>query len=127
MQSCAISSGMNKHSKTRRCAICGVEYEICVSCEKTNSWKVHTDTATHYEYLCILMDYKVKRDAEKAYKALTERGFDFNEADSFLPGAKALAEEIFFAVNINEEEVFDTEEDYVETDEYQLDEEPDYL
>ena len=98
MRSCATSSGMNKRSKTRRCAICGVEYEICVSCEKINGWRVHTDTAEHYEYLCILMEYKVQGDAEKAYKALAARGFDFNKIDSFQPAVKVLAEEIFFAV-----------------------------
>lgn len=124
MQSCAISFGMNKHSKTRRCAICGVEYEICVSCEKTHSWRVHTDTAAHYEYLCILMEYKVKRDAEKAYKALTERGLDFNEVDSFMPGAKALAEEIFFTVNIDEDETSVEEKSDVMAAELQSNDEP---
>lgn len=49
------------------------------------------------------MEYKVKRDAEKAYIALVERGFDFNNMDTYQPAVKALAEEIFLSVDIHEE------------------------
>ena len=45
----------------RACSVCGAMYETCYVCEKTKSWRVHTDTLDHYYILTVLMDYKTDR------------------------------------------------------------------
>lgn len=79
----------------RRCKVCGAEYKTCLSCEKSRSWRIHTDTAEHYFILGVLMDYQSGHDAEKARLALTKRGIGVDDSDGFLPGVKSLMGEIF--------------------------------
>lgn len=81
-----------KHIK--RCRICGAEYDGCVSCDDKRSWLALTDTQEHFYILCVLMDYKIDRDAKRAYDALKRRGFQFGHKEVYLKGAASLLDEI---------------------------------
>lgn len=77
--------------------MCGAAYESCYSCEKANSWRVHTDTADHYYILTVLMDYKSGHDARRAYRALRKRGVDFHDTEGYVPSVQKLLAEIYAA------------------------------
>lgn len=87
--------------QTKRCKVCGKEYELCVSCEKTHSWKVHTDNPEHYYIFITLMQYQTDHNAKSAYRALRKRGVDFNKTDEYLPSVQRLMAEIYAVVNEN--------------------------
>ena len=71
-----------------------MEYESCASCEKTRSWRVHTDTAEHYAILVVLMDYQRNRDAEAAYRDLLKYGVDFSHTENYISSVRALFRQI---------------------------------
>lgn len=77
------------------CKICGAEYEVCYSCEKKHSWKMHTDTEEHFYIFGVLMEYQVAHDAKQAYNALRKRGIDFRDTAQFLPSVQKLLAEIY--------------------------------
>lgn len=74
--------------------MCGCEYEVCYSCSKINSWRMHTDTEEHFYIFGVLMEYLTSHNAENAYEQLLRRGIDPHNTDGFLPGPKELMEEI---------------------------------
>lgn len=90
-------------NKLIRCKVCGRPYEACYSCEKDRGWRMHTDTAEHYQILCILMDYKIHKDAECAYQALKKIGVDLNDTSGYEPSVTVLFEEISKSHDGNEE------------------------
>lgn len=77
-----------------RCKVCGAEYESCYSCEKDRGWRMHTDTAEHYQVLCTLMDYQTHKDAKSAYRALRKLGVDMQNVDGYVESVSALLREI---------------------------------
>lgn len=79
----------------KRCKVCGISYETCYSCEKSHSWRAHTDTADHYYVFCVLMDYQSGKDASECYRALRKRGVDFAKTEVFLPEVRDLLDEIY--------------------------------
>ena len=79
----------------KRCKVCGKAYETCYSCEKSHSWRAHTDTADHYYVFCVLMDYQGGKDAKECYRALRKRGVDFANTEAFLPEIRNLLDEIY--------------------------------
>lgn len=78
----------------KHCKVCGAEYELCYSCEKKNSWKVHADTEDHFYIFGVLMDYMVRRDAHQAYEALVRRGIDIHDTAGYIPSVQSLFAEI---------------------------------
>lgn len=47
-----------KEKANSKCAICGKDYYVCVSCKdfiNLHPWKYHTDTAEHYKIFQILL------------------------------------------------------------------------
>jgi len=79
----------------RACSVCGAMYDTCYVCEKTKSWRVHTDTLDHYYILTVLMDYKTDRDAKRAYRALRKRGVDFFRTEGYTESVRSLLGEIY--------------------------------
>lgn len=78
----------------KRCKVCGTEYEVCISCEKNHSWKVHTDTLEHYYLFTVLMAYQVDHNARRAYDALRKRGFNFRNIAEYTSDTRMLLTEI---------------------------------
>lgn len=79
---------------TAVCKVCGAEYELCAACEKSRSWRIHTDTLEHYRVLCICMEYQMYGDADKAYKSLLNAGADLHDMSAYTPSAAQLIGEI---------------------------------
>lgn len=85
---------MEKKEK-KRCKVCGTEYEMCYSCDKKHSWRMHTDTEDHFYIFGVLMEYQVTHDVKQAYNALRKRGIDFSNTTDFLPSVQKLLAEIY--------------------------------
>lgn len=77
-----------------RCKVCGVEYEVCASCKHEASWRLHTDTAEHYQILCALMEFKARGDAKKAYDICKRCGVDFENTGGYNDSVSALLQKI---------------------------------
>ena len=78
----------------RECKICGAKYETCYLCERQKSWRVHTDTASHYQIFVILMEYQSGRDASEVYDVLRRVGVDFNSLNIYREDIRRLLEKI---------------------------------
>ena len=84
---------------TCECKVCGAKYETCYTCEKSRSWRLHTDTLDHYYIFVVLMSYEVNHDAKAAYDALVEHGVNFDEISGYNPTVQKLLTEIKSAQN----------------------------
>lgn len=78
----------------KHCKVCGAEYELCYSCEKKYSWKVHTDTAEHYYIFGVLMEYQVSHNTKQAYSSLRKRGINLRDTAGFTPSVQKILAEI---------------------------------
>lgn len=85
----------------KHCKICEREYEVCISCEKNHSWKVHTDTVDHYYIFTVIMSYQVNHDAKQAYRTLRERGVDFHNTAEYKPHIREILAEIYALTHEN--------------------------
>lgn len=91
---------MEKKEK-KRCKVCGAEYEMCYSCDKKHSWRMHTDTEDHFYIFGVLMEYQVTHDAKQAYNALRKRYIDFHNTAGFSPSVQKLLAEIYTLAHEN--------------------------
>lgn len=85
----------------KRCKVCGIEYEMCYSCDKKNSWRMHTDTEEHFYIFGVLMEYQVTHNAKQAYNALRKRCIDFRNTAGFSPSVQKLLAEIYTLAHEN--------------------------
>lgn len=79
-----------------RCAICGKEYYLCVSCKKNDAtlvWKRHCDTPEHYKIYQLVKGYTTgvytKAEAKKRLKRI-----DTSDLDSLRDNIRAIILEI---------------------------------
>ena len=68
---------------------------MCYSCNKKNSWRMHTDTEEHFYIFGVLMEYMAEHNAKQAYNALKKHGLDFRNTEGFLPSVQKLLAEIY--------------------------------
>ena len=74
------------------CRICGSEYHIC-NCSSEYSWRKVTDTAEHYQIICVVRDYVNQIiDADKANSLLGK--LDLTGSEKFRQNIKDVINEI---------------------------------
>ena len=78
------------------CSICGNPYYLCMSCRdsiKVNPWKVHCDTAPHYQVYQVIHGYNTnvytKDEAKNKFKNI-----NLDDMDTFRPHIKKVIEDI---------------------------------
>lgn len=91
------------------CAICGKAYRVCVSCKSHSltPWKIHTDTAEHYQVFQILrgvtLGIYTKSEAKEKLEYL-----DLKDVDTYLLSIQNRIQKIIGHVDV--EPVVDTGE-----------------
>lgn len=85
----------------RNCKVCGISYKTCYSCEKEQSWRLHTDTHEHYYIWTVLMEYQSNHDAKQAYSILRKRGINLRNTAEYMPSVQALLAEIYALAHKN--------------------------
>ena len=78
------------------CSICGKEYYLCMSCRdsiKVNPWKMHCDTAPHYQVYQVIHGYNTnvytKDEARTKLKNI-----NLDDVESFRPHIKEIIKDI---------------------------------
>lgn len=78
------------------CSICGKEYYLCMSCRdsiKVNPWKMHCDTAPHYQVYQVIHGYNTnvytKDEARTKLKNI-----NLDDVESFRPHIKEIVKDI---------------------------------
>ena len=104
------------------CSICGNPYYLCMSCRdsiKVNPWKVHCDTAPHYQVYQVIHGYNTnvytKDEAKNKFKNI-----NLDDMDTFRPHIKKVIEDILKELdglfNINDVEKYIGYEVYSDQD-----------
>ena len=78
------------------CDICGEPYYLCVSCRdaiKVNPWKIHCDTATHYQVYQVIHGFNTKVYTKEEAKNKLQN-IDLRDIDSFRPHIKEVVKNI---------------------------------
>lgn len=78
------------------CDICGEPYYLCISCRdamKANPWKIHCDTATHYQVYQVIHGFNTKvytkEEARDKFKNI-----DLSDLETFRPHIKQIIVDI---------------------------------
>ena len=112
-----------------KCSICGKDYYLCVSCRDSigvNPWKIHCDTAAHYQVHQVVHGFSngiyTKDEAKKKLKNV-----DLRDLEEFRPHIKDIVkgilkeepivkavEEVRPVKEINETSITEVKEELVE-------------
>ena len=86
---------MPTQKNNAKCTICGKDYFVCKSCKSHNltPWKIHTDTAEHYQVFQILrgvfLGVYTKSEAKEKLQSL-----NLKDADTYLPSVQKQIQDI---------------------------------
>ena len=111
---------MQTQKANTKCAICGKDYYVCVSCKSHNltPWKVHTDTAEHYQVFQILRGVSLgvytKSEAKEKLDSL-----NLKDADTYIPSVQKRIKDIVGEVVEPVDDV-DVEKDELDSDKPEL-------
>lgn len=111
---------MQTQKANTKCAICGKDYYICVSCKSHNltPWKIHTDTAEHYQVFQILRGVSLgvytKSEAKEKLDSL-----NLKDVDTYIPSVQKHIKDIV-GTEVDAETPVDVEEDELDADKPEL-------
>ena len=114
---------MQTQKANTKCAICGKDYYVCVSCKSHNltPWKIHTDTAEHYQVFQILRGVSLgvytKSEAKEKLDSL-----NLKDVDTYIPSVQKRVKDIVGEVGEVVEPVddVDVEKDELDSDKPEL-------
>lgn len=111
---------MQTQKANTKCAICGKDYYICVSCKSHNltPWKIHTDTAEHYQVFQILRGVSLgvytKSEAKEKLDSL-----NLKDVDTYIPSVQKHIKDIV-GTEVDAKTPVDVEEDELDADKPEL-------
>ena len=111
---------MQTQKANTKCAICGKDYYVCVSCKSHNltPWKIHTDTAEHYQVFQILRGVSLgvytKSEAKEKLDSL-----NLKDVDTYIPSVQKRIKDIVGEVVEPVDDV-DVEKDELDSDKPEL-------
>ena len=116
---------MQTQKANTKCAICGKDYYVCVSCKSHNltPWKIHTDTAEHYQVFQILRGVSLgvytKSEAKEKLDSL-----NLKDVDTYTPSVqkqiKDIVGEVVEPVDAVDADAVDVEKDELDSDKPEL-------
>lgn len=111
---------MQTQKANTKCAICGKDYYVCVSCKSHNltPWKIHTDTAEHYQVFQILRGVSLgvytKSEAKEKLDSL-----NLKDVDTYIPSVQKRIKDIVSEV-VEPVDDADVEKDELDSDKPEL-------
>lgn len=82
---------------TRRCKICGKQYEVCPTCRSVKtfaSWRLLVCDPQEYQLFTVLSQYDLDKDAVCASDAIKQIGISDEDIKKYIPSVQKQISEI---------------------------------